>query len=105
MSTQNQLDRTTERLDQLIAPTPEAARAARVAECAISIGDDVRVLRMQVPWSHDDLAQKSGVLRETIQILERGLARNVRLTDVIAVLDALGRQLSVSATRSGGSEI
>jgi transcriptional regulator with XRE-family HTH domain len=59
----------------------------------ISFGDKVRLLRKDLGFSQEDLADKAGLHRTYIGMIERG-EKNITLTNVEKISKALGVEIS-----------
>jgi transcriptional regulator with XRE-family HTH domain len=53
------------------------------------IGDRIKELRHKKNWSQYDLADKSGVLRATIHLIENGKVKRISYLNIIAIAKAL----------------
>lgn len=59
------------------------------------LGREIREARLARGWTQAALAASAGVSRETLNLLERGLIRELGLRKVLAVLDQLGLGLAL----------
>ncbi len=55
----------------------------------ITVGERIRILRRKKGWSQYDLAEKSGVLRQTITLIETSRVNRIRYENVVAIAKAL----------------
>lgn len=66
------------------------------------LGTAIRARRVALALTQQDLAELAGVATRTVHEIERGKP-SIRLSGVIAVLDALGLELTLRVRGAGGS--
>ncbi|HET7472400.1 MAG TPA: helix-turn-helix domain-containing protein [Candidatus Limnocylindrales bacterium] len=65
----------------------------------VRIGAIVRDLRRAVGWTQRRLASEAGVSQSLVSAIENGHLRNLTVTTLTVVLDAMGSRLIIDATR------
>ena len=63
------------------------------------LGREIRAARQARGWTQARLAARAGLSRETLNLLESGLVRELGIRKVLAVLDELGLDLAVEQAR------
>jgi transcriptional regulator with XRE-family HTH domain len=69
---------------------------------AVRLGSICRALRIKKKWRQVDVAEKAGTTRSEVSRLERGKARELRLTVLVGIIDALGGRLDFKVFWQGG---
>ena len=76
----------------------------QVSECAVQLGQRIRVARIRRGWSVADLASKAGVNRNTLTALELGKP-GTGLGVCFTVLWALGLEKSLDAVADPDTDV
>jgi transcriptional regulator with XRE-family HTH domain len=76
-------------------------RCGGTGQITETLGERIRAERYRLGLSQAELANKAGISRNGLALIERG-SNNTQLKTLTAIVDALGLSLHISLDKTGG---